>query len=441
MTTLNAPVAPPEAGPVGVAPHATHRAWRVLIGSFLVFTLLLGASGFGLARYWWSATRPQGAYVEHIAVGPGASVRPRQQINFKVLEEGSTVSEGDTVQTPRDGRVFIRLFNQTTVEVSGGSEIVFEQLRTQQYVNRRATVILKQIRGRVIVTTSPTTGFAATTLEVRTNSGGVEARQPGTRFRVLVLPADADARETTSVSVLDGGSVMVTGTGAVEEHVSVGNGQQSTVTAGTAPTLPVMKGRDLLTGGTFPYADADDIVKPGSHWLDIANDGADGRGLNRGRAELLTEPVRGQPTHVLRFARDGGNVDNEQVGFRQVLTFGEVDDFDSVVLTADVKVASHNLSAGGVQGSEYPMILLLRYKDANGDQKDVGHAFYVQNDRGYNTQNSVVTGFQVQPGVWTPHTWNIKSLVPLPYRLVQVDVYASGHDFDASVANIAIVAK
>ncbi len=424
-----------------VAPQAMRRAWRVLIGSFLVFALLLAGTGFGLARYWWSATRPQGAYVVRIAAVPGASVRPRQQINFKVLEERSTVSEGDTVQTPRDGRVFIRLFNDTTVELSGGTEVVFEQLRTQQYVNRRATVILKQTRGRVIVTTSPTTGFAATTLEVRTNSGGVEARQADTRFRVLVLPADERTSETTSVSVLAGGTVAVTGTGAVEEIVPVSNGQQSTVVAGFPPTPPAAKGRDLLVGGNFPYTDADDIVKPGSHWVDIANDGSDGRGIKRGWAEILTEPVRGQPTRVLRFARDGGNVDNEQVGFRQVFALGELDDFDTVTLTADVKVSSHNLSAGGERGSEYPLIFLLRYKDANGDQKEVGHAFYAYNDGRYRAVSDTNTGFQVQPGVWTAHTWDVAALLPKPYRLVQVDVYASGHDFDAAVANVAIVAK
>lgn len=422
-------------------PLIVRKAWRILIGSFLVFTLLLAGAGVGIGSYLWSATRPLTGTVEHITGSTQASVRPRQQIGFKVLNEGDTVDEGDTVRTPRDSRVTIRLFNQTVVELSGGSEVVFEQLRTQQYVNRRATIILKQTKGRVIVSTSTITGFAATTMEVRTNSGGVEARQPGTQFRVFVMPGDDDGRETTNVSVLGGGAVIVAGTGAVQETVALANGQQSVVVAGVAPTAPTTHVRDLLIGGNFPYADADDILKAGSHWADIANDGNDGRGVARGRAEIVTELVRGQPTRTLRFARDGGNTDNEQVGFRQAFAFGELDEYDAVNLTVDVKVVNHSLSAGGEQGSEYPVIVLLRYKDANGDAKDVGHAFYTQNDRGYNTRNSTTTGFPVQPGVWTPHTWDLKSLVPAPYRLVQMDVYASGHDFDAYVANLAIVAK
>jgi hypothetical protein len=140
--------------------------------------------------------------------------------------------------------------------------------------------------------------------------------------------------------------------------------------------------------------------------------------------------------------RAGGNVDSDQIGIQQTLAFSELDEFDSVVLSADVKIVSHSLSAGGVRGSEYPLILFVQYVDAKNTPVGVGRAFYTQNDDGNRTDYGPVTGTQVKPGVWgeTIH-WDLKQLYPVPYKLVSLRVYASGHDYDAYVANISITAK
>jgi len=419
----------------------TRKAWRVLIASFLVFTVLISSAGAGFFVYRARATSQRTGHVDQIISGSQVLVQPPQQIGFKVLAS-DTVAEGYTLQTPPDTRVRIVLFDGTGVELSGGTRMKFEQLRSPQYLNRSATIILRLDAGRAIIDTSAATGFARANIAIRTPSGTVEARQPGTRFRVLVLPSQDMTTETMSVSVLEGLTVVVSSAG---QQVTVNNGQQTTVTAGLAPDSPTIKQRELVANGTFAF-EAQDIGKPATRWQEIApltDDGGDSRGVAPGRAELVPDTViRGQKTTSLHFVRAGGNVDNNQVGLEQVFPFGETDEFDQVTLTADVKVVSHSLSAGGDIGSEYPLIILLRYADSHGiPLPDKGWAFYAQNDAGNRTNNGTLIGQQVTPNTWSTFTLDLKTLRPAPYKLVGLQLYASGHDFDAYIANVSIIAK
>jgi hypothetical protein len=66
----------------------------------------------------------------------------------------------------------------------------------------------------------------------------------------------------------------------------------------------------------------------------------------------------------------------------------------------------------------------------------------VQNDDGNRTDNGKVLGLPVKANTWTDtFHWDLKQTYPVPYKLVSILVYASGHDYDAYVANISIVAK
>jgi len=430
----------PDPVPVGdTQAVSTRRAWRVLIVSFLTFTVLVSGAGAGLLSYRTHATRGRTAKVTQIVTGVQASVQKHQQIDRKVLAEGDVLDEGDTVRTPQDTRVRIALFDGTSVELSGGTTMTIERLRSSQYLDRSATIVLQQDTGRVIVGTSTDTGFVRANVAVRTHSGTIEARQPETSFRVLVLPEQDNAPETTSVSVLGGPAVSVTGAG---QQVMVNNGQQTTVPIGLTPTAPTVKQRELVANGTFPF-DAHDIGKPTTRWHEISP-GDNSDGVVQGSAELIPDAVvRGQKTTALHFVRTGGNVDNDQVGLEQLFSFGELDEFDQVTLTADVRVVSQSLSAGGDIGSEYPLIILLRYEDNRGQaQPDKGWGFYMQNDAGNRTNNGTLVGQpQLVPNTWTPFTVDLKMIKPAPYKLVGLQVYASGHDYDAYIANVSIVAK
>jgi hypothetical protein len=415
----------------------TRRAWRVLFISFICFAILIGGLGVGLTTYRTNATKPRGGTVHQILTGNQAQVRSRQQSFWHDLNEGSVVNEGDTVRTGDDTTMRIALFDNTIVELSANSIVAFDKLRASQYLDKNAAIQLHEDYGRVVVTESAETEYSRVQVDVMTRGASIEARQPGTSFRVLVLPADQESPGRVDVSVLNGADVSVQGGG---QRVTVANGQQTVVSVGAAPSAPTVKQRELVDNGDFRLGATVGDQLP-THWTKEQDDGGDGAGV-RATEGIVPETIRGQPTNALHITRTGGNVDSDLLGIRQTLTFSELDEFDSVVLSADMKIVSHSLSAGGERGSEYPLIFLVRYVDAQNDPVETARAFYVQNDDGNRTDNGIVQGTQIKGNTWTDtFHWDLKQIYPVPYKLVSIQVYASGHDYDTYVANISIVAK
>lgn len=419
------------------AERQMRRAWRVLLLSALCFAVIVGALGAGFTTYRTNATRPRGGDVRSLLTGNQAQVRGRQQAFWHDIAAGAAISEGDTVRTGDDTRMRISLFDDTLVELSPNTEVTFVQLRASQYLDSNATINLRQDAGRVVLTASKANTYARMRATVETHGATVETRQPGTSYRVLVLPGLAEEPDRTEVSVLDGGEITVAGAGQV---VTVANGQQTVVRAGSPPTPAAIKQTELIDNGDFKNAARG---QDPAHWELKRDDGGDGN-LNRASWELVPDTVRGQPVTALHFVRSGGNTDGDLVGFQQTVAFGELDEYDSVVLSADVKVMSQNLSGGGNFGTEYPMTILVRYLTQRNDLVEKGVGFYVQNDAGNPTATATLTGTQVKPGEWTSVQVNLKDLkqfYPAPYKIVNIWVHASGHDYDAYVANLSIVAK
>jgi hypothetical protein len=415
----------------------TRRAWRVLLISFTCFSILIGGLGVGFATYRTNATKPRGGTVRQIITGSQAQVRSRQQSFWNDLTEGSIVNEGDTVRTGDDTTMRIALFDNTVVELSANTIVAFDKLRASQYLDKNAAIQLREDYGRVVVTESSETEYNRVQVDVLTHGTTIEAREPGTSFRVLVLPGEQDDPGRVDVSVLGGADVTVQGAG---QRVTVANGQQTVAVVGAAPSAPTVKQRELVDNGDFRLGGTVHDPLP-THWQIEQDDGGDGAGV-RATEEIVPETIRGQTANALHITRSGGNVDSDLLGIKQTLSFSELDEFDSVVLSADMKIVSHSLSAGGERGSEYPLIFLVRYVDAKNDPVEAARAFYVQNDDGNRTDNGIVQGTQIKGNTWTDALhWDLKQLYPTPYKLVSIQVYASGHDYDTYVANISITAK
>ncbi|MHB8644297.1 MAG: FecR domain-containing protein [Thermomicrobiales bacterium] len=428
----------PSFAPVPRSAHAqTRSAWRILIISFACFSLLAAGVTVSYTTYRANATKPRSGRVAQILTGTQSQVRSRQQSFWHDITEGGTVSEGDTIRTGDDTRIKVSLFDDSQVELSANTEVTFDRLRASQYIAKNAAIQMQEAYGRLVVYPSTDTTYDHVLVAVHTRGSTIEARQPGTSFRVLVLPGQLTDPGRVDVSVLSGPDVIVEGAG---QSVTVANGQQTIVSVGAAPTAPSVKQRELIENGTFQLgANAHDQMP--THWEAYADDGGDG-GTVRATEEIVPETVRGQPVNALHISRTGGNVDSDLIGIKQPLAFSELDEFDSVVLSADVKIVSHSLSGGGTLGSEYPVVFLIRYVDASNNPIEIGRAFYTQNDDGNRTATSVLQGTQIKPGVWSEtFHWELKQAHPVPYKLVSIQVYASGHDYDAYVANISIVAK
>ncbi len=405
--------------------------------SFVAFALVASGCLIGLHTYRANATRPRTGLITQIGTGAQIQVRPRQELRLRAVTVGDTLSEGDTIITGAETSATITLFDGTTLALSGDSTLSFERLRASEYIGSRATIVVRQQKGRAIVTISAIPAFSQTAIDVMTQSGVVQAHQPATSFRVLVLPAAGTTGATTSVSVLSGTAITVA---SDTQTVTLHSGQQSVVAAGGVPSLPALKQRELVDNGAFQPG-TDPQTQPASHWLRIDDDN-NANGTVPAHMTIESVAIGDQTVDALHFVRTGNNADSYLIGVKQSLAYSQLDEFDSVILTADVKIVSHSLSAGGEQGTEYPVIFLLRYHDGKGNSVDKGIGIYTHDEASYPTNNGTVIGRAISAdGGYTRITWDIKHLVPMPRELYEMRIYASGHDFDASIANISIMAK
>ena len=107
-------------------------------------------------------------------------------------------------------------------------------------------------------------------------------------------------------------------------------------------------------------------------------------------------------------------------------------DFERVDIEAGVRVLEHSLSGGGWQGSEYPMMLRITFRDIPGTVHFWTHGFFLHNDDGLPVRDAT----RVASREWQRYEASLFSLVPRPWRIIRVEVVASGWDYASSVNSI-----
>jgi hypothetical protein len=106
----------------------------------------------------------------------------------------------------------------------------------------------------------------------------------------------------------------------------------------------------------------------------------------------------------------------------------------------DVKIVSQTLAGGGNLGSEYPLLVKLRYRDAYGSESFVLRGFYVGGADGRRTNN----GVQLPANQWMPVAIDLfdeKAVQPRPAHLVGIELEGSGWDYEALVTGIQLLAE
>ncbi len=141
---------------------------------------------------------------------------------------------------------------------------------------------------------------------------------------------------------------------------------------------------------------------------------------------------------AVQIKRDQSNQNSAITGIRQVVD-RDVSDYRSLTLSADVRVDSHNLSGGGYLSSEYPLIIRVKYRDVNGDEAEYVRGFYAQND----TSNPTANGELLPRATWIPFdSSNLLASLPIkPFRILSIEIYASGWDYESYISNVRLKAE
>jgi hypothetical protein len=212
------------------------------------------------------------------------------------------------------------------------------------------------------------------------------------------------------------------------QEVTAGSGQRVNVSAGTVPGLPVPDTVNLVLNGNFegslePLWTVFTEVKPGHE---------------PGTAELWEEERR---TAVRFNRREEDGVPN-RVGVVQTVD-RDVQGYDSLALRLDLQILYHSVPGGGEKATEYPVMVDLFYTDIYGKDLHWYQGFY-QRDLPPGSPYLPPTGEKVPLGIW--YTYESPNLfeslqATRPARINSISIYASGHDYDSLVTDVALTVR
>jgi hypothetical protein len=410
-------------------------AWFILFGSFFACLLLTITVPLAVRAFVQNATQPLDVTVQanQGTVGINAENGPRRAV--LVGEPPEEVEGITTIQTDTTASALVNVMPPdadeplAVLQISGNSTVQVAQASAPRFGGSdqpyqlnldaqagRVRIFLPFFEGRPVV------------MSLTTPQGRAEVRDPG-RYTVEV---GADATQVTVQS--DGAAVVA----ALGEELALGPGERVEIAAGSPLNGPLDPARDLIRNGNF-------------------NQGLDNWASFAWRVELPDQP-KGETTvapdgggPVLRFAREG--VGHADVRVTQSIN-QDVSGYDSLRLSATVRVLNQSLGVCGVQGSECPLFIILNYIDDGGVSRVWQHGFFAQGTVDDNlTPGACISCAVVQ----RPHErvplgqfffydvdliQELASQGFLPPRYIEsITLVGSGHSFTTEVSDVTLVVE
>jgi len=272
---------------------------------------------------------------------------------------------------------------------------------------------------------------------------GVALSPPGERtidFQVLTPHTDIVLQEGSyRIGVTDEGTqvTVVRGQALVgrgSPQITLVRGTRSQVGLDGTPSTPMPAVQNLLVNGDFqePLAPAwvtDTVVL-----------------TTTVRPPIIEQVEEGGRAAVRLARRESDNGNHTEALIKQSLDY-DVRDFARLEVLLDVRLDFQSLSGGGLQSSEFPIIVRLDYKDIWGNDKFWTHGFYYQNQAGYPIAPDPwgrPSGEQIPQDVWFPYeSGNLLVLLGdnKPAHITGLTIYASGWNYDSLVSEVQLLVE
>jgi hypothetical protein len=210
--------------------------------------------------------------------------------------------------------------------------------------------------------------------------------------------------------------------------VTVGGGERTEVAAGQTPGAPVSAALDLVLNGSFEGR----VFPPWEQFTEVA------AGLPPGKIEVVEDGQR----NAVRFTRRAEDGAPNRAGVTQVVD-RDVQGYEALTLRFDTKLMYQSVPGGGYLATEYPMMADIFYTDIYGKDLHWYQGLYYQ-DLPEGSTYLPPTGEKIPLGIW--YTYESPNLYELlgetrPARINSITLYASGHDYDSLVSNVALTVR
>lgn len=389
-------------------------AWTVLWLSFITFCTLVVGIPTAVQAYISGAMEDR---VASLQILKGTVLMQQSGAKFEVNaaggadDDGITLVGGDVFRTVEGSRAVLWLFDGSNFALWPETRVALIKISATKYNSNRAAIGLSQESGHIRLEVAPSP-IKNRSFEVRTPEATIALREGSYSL--------TRTSGKTELVVHRGWATVTAAGGAVD----VLQNERTSVLAGQAAIEPLPAAVDLIVNGNFD-AGLD-------NWT-VANRGEEEPIV--GTVELVVQDGR----NVAVLKRTGATKHCETYIFQALNR--DVTDFDSVKLKLDFKLIFQSLSGGGVLGSEYPLLVRLKYRDIYNNENTFVKGFYYKSDGSNPTHNAD----KVSQGEW--HTYEFDLLDPTgplqikPAQLVWLELTASGHDYEGQVTNVRLIAE
>jgi len=322
--------------------------------------------------------------------------------------------EGGLIEVGESGRASLDLFDGSTVQLMGNTRMELSMLRVGKFNADHTRLILGLIEGAAHFNVAGRLPYGREVV-VQTPHGRVNL----SKGEYLVWVQD----DGTRVSSYNGQAKA-----GVDEHaVRIRDGQRALLPLDGFPRGPFPLAENLLRNGDF--------ARQFQGWT-MLDKGEPGRPDIGGTRRLVEETIAGRRVQALQIVRQTDKNTHNETGISQDIN-RDVSAYRTLAVTAWVKVNQASLSGGGYLGSEYPVMFRVHYTDEQGGRPGWTHGFYFANAEMRPTEN----GELIAQGEWFPFLGRLTDLPDRPVFIRSVEVLSAGHDFDALIADIRLVAE
>ncbi len=398
--------------------QAERLAWRLLLLAAVLFLGLVLGGWYAVRWYIGNAIVINQGFGQRVE-GVGF-IQRTDHTEWVELPLISILDEGDTIRTSAGSRVFMRLFDFSTVLIYPDTTLQVVQLRRGRFGPVDRTVVLRLESGRIHVGVAPEEPPYETlqgSFEVQTPSGLVGLQDGSYSLEVTPDESTVLVRVGQAIAHAAGSSLTV----GTSQRVRI-----PTEPPDAAPVGPLPIPRDVLKNGSLQDGVPGAPGQPGrpSHWTVLDLSEREPPGL----AAWEIEAGQGKVSFERVGEGHGETIIRQSVG-------RDLSDTASVLLSAEVRVDSHSLSGGGFAGTEYPLMLRVIYEDINRTKTVWAHGFFVHN----RDDLPVRAATQVRAGEWSSYEANLLHLVPRPAHIERLEVLAAGWSYRSAVRNVRLV--
>jgi hypothetical protein len=400
-------------------------AWIVLGVNLVACCFLSVAVPLGLRSFILHTTRSQPAYATALS-GTAQVYPPGADAPIAVTTEPRAITEGSRIVTDAATRALMSVFAGsgnndvkalTTAQLSQNTAVQLTEARRPRF-DRSADpyeVALDLDQGRVFVTTQSAN---ERNVDVTVNTPQAEITLTDGSYDIMI---EGDMTHVRAQS----GQATVSAAG---RQVAVGSGERTEVAQGQSPIVPVSASLDLILNGSFEGR----VFPPWEELVEVPT------GLPPGEIEVVRDPQR----NAVRFSRRAEDGAPNRVGVVQGVD-RNVEGYEALNLRFDLRLMYQSVPGGGYLATEYPVMVDLFYTDIYGKDLHWYQGFYYM-DLPEGSTYLPPTGEKIPLGLWytyeSPNFFELLSETR-PARINSITLYASGHDYESLVSNVALTVR